>query len=131
MNRDTKLNLIAFCLLAMALTASWPALASTGCSAFQGRVDDQTRGEGGNRVGAGFSKGDMLTVTIHQAPGQMKEDVNLLEYASPDGPFRALTEDTPESFTYTVPASTSDFIYLNFGGARSGMVVTWRCTPAT
>ena len=83
------------------------------------------------RVGAGFSKGDTLTVTIYQAPGQMKETVNLLEYASPDGPFRVLTEDTSENFSYKVAASTGDFIYLNFSGALTGMIVTWSCAPAT
>lgn len=117
--------------LATALMVQWPALAVVGCRTFRGRMDDQTKGEGGNRVGAGFSKGDTLAVTIHQAQGQTKETVNLLEYASPDGPFRALTEDTSESFTYTVPASTGDFIYLNFSNALPGMIVTWGCTPGT
>ena len=117
--------------LAAALIASCPALASVGCSNFYGMVNDRTKGEGGKRVGHGFSKGDTLTVTIHQAPDQMKETANLLQYASPDGPFRALTEDTSERFTYTVPASTSDFIYLNFGGVLRGVVVTWGCTPGT
>lgn len=131
MNCDTKLNLVAIGLLATILAASRPAIASTGCSAFRGAVDDQTRGEGGHRVGHKFSKGDTLTVTIHQAPSQTKEDVNLLEYASPDGPFRALTEDTSESFSYSVPANTGDFIYLNFSGALPGMIVTWGCTPGT
>jgi len=124
------MKLIASGLLGMALITPWPALASAGCNAFHGMVDDQTKGEGGNRVGAGFSKGDTLTVKIHQAPGQMKETVNLLEYASPDGPFRALTEETSNSFTYMVPSSTGDFIYLNFSGALPGMIVTWSCTPA-
>ena len=131
MNRNIKLDLIAFGVLATMFAASQPAIASEGCSAFRGSVNDQTKGEGGNRVGAGFSKGDALKVTIHQAPDQMKETVNLLEYASPDGPFRALTTDTSESFVYTVPANTSESIYLNFSGALPGMTVTWGCTPAT
>jgi hypothetical protein len=129
MNCDIKL--IAYCVLATALTASWPALASVGCGAFRGSANDQTKGEGGSRVGAGFSKGDTLTVTIYEAPGQMKETVNLLEYASPQGPFHVLVEETSDSFTYTVPTSTSDFIYLNFGGPWPEMIVTWGCTPAT
>ncbi len=131
MKRAVKIKLIVFGVLATALAVSWPALASTGCNAFQGRVDDQTKSEGGKRVGHGFSQGDTLTITIHQSPDQMKETVNLMEYASPDGPFRALTKDISESFAYTVPASTGDFIYLNFGGVLPGMIVTWRCTPAT
>jgi hypothetical protein len=129
-NPDIRLKLIAFCVLATALTASWSALASEGCGAFNGRADDQTKGEGGNRVGAGFSKGDIITATIYQDPGQKRMTVNLLEYASPNGPFRALVKDTSDSFTYTVPANTGDFIYLNFGGPLPGMIVTWSCTPA-
>ena len=121
-------------MLAILSAVSSPALASAGCRAFQGGVDDQTRGEGVSRVGAGFSKGDTLTVTIRQAPerikGQIKQTAGLLEYASPDGPFRALTEETSESFVYTVPANTTDFIYLNFGGVLPGTIVTWNCTPA-
>jgi hypothetical protein len=128
---STIFRLIAMGLLATILAASRPATASPGCSAFRGAVNDQTKGEGGDRVGHGFSKGDTLTVTIHQGPGQMKKSVNLLEYSSPDGPFRALTEDTYESFVYTVPTNTGDFIYLNFGGTLLGMTVTWGCTPGT
>jgi hypothetical protein len=121
----TIFSLIAMGLLVTILTASRPAIPSAGCRAFRGAVDHHTKGEGGNRVGHGFSKGDTLTVTIHQAPSQAKEDVNLLEYVSPGGPFRAITEDTSESFTYTVPANTGDFIYLNLSGARQGMTVAW------
>lgn len=128
---STISSLIALGLLVTILTASRPAISPTGCRAFRGAVDHQTKGEGGNRVGHGFSKGDTLTITIHQAPDQMKEGANLLEYASPDGPFRAVTEDTSESFTYTVPANTGDFIYLNFSGALPGMTVTWDCTSGT
>lgn len=115
--------------LATVLTASWPALASPGCSTFGGIAGYQTKGEGGDRAGHGFSKGDTLAVTIHQVPGQMKQTANLSQYASPDGPFRALTDDTSENFTYTVPARTNDFIYLNFGSALPGVIVTWGCTP--
>lgn len=127
-----KLKVVVFlCVLATPLIASAGAIASAGCSAFRGSEDDQTKGEGGSRVGAGFSKGDMLTVTIFEAPGQMRETVGLLEYASPQGPFRALVKETSDSFTYTVPARTRDFIYLNMGGPWPGMVVTWSCTSAT
>lgn len=125
---------IALGILAILSAVSSPALASAGCSAFRGGVDNQTRGEGGNRVGAGFSKGDRLAVTIRQAPGQfkdrMKQTAGLLEYALPDGPFRGLTEDKSESFAYTVPANTGDFIYLNLGGVLPSTIVTWNCTPA-
>jgi hypothetical protein len=106
------------------------AVASSGCSAFHGKVDDQTKGEGGNRVGAGFSKGDTLAINIYNAPGMTRGSVNLLQYSSPDGPFQALVKDTFEPFTYTVPASTRDFIYLNLGSVNTGMIVTWCCTPA-
>jgi hypothetical protein len=60
----------------------------------------------------------------------MKETGGLSQYASPDGPFRTLTNDASEDFTCTAPASTSDFIYLNFGSALPGIVVSWSCTPA-
>ena len=90
----------------------------------------QTKGEGGDRAGHGFSKGDTLAVTIHQAEGQMKQTANLLQYASPDGPFRALTDDTSESFTYTVPARTDGFIFLNVGSPLPGVIVTWGCMPS-
>jgi hypothetical protein len=124
-NRKTGIPIqIAFCILAISLIASCPAFASAGCSAFYGRADDQTKGEGGSRTGAGFSKGDTLKVTVYEDPGQTKTTANLLEYASPDGPFRALVKDTPDSFTYTVPESTGDTIYLNFGGPFRGMIVT-------
>ena len=103
--------------------------ASVGCSDFRGRVDDQTKGPGGNRVGDGFSKGDTLAVTIHQAANQRKITANLLEYASPEGPFRALTRDESESFIYKVPANTRDFIYLNIGIVLPEMFVAWSCTP--
>ncbi len=82
-------------------------------------------------MGAGFNKGDALTVTIHEDPSQMKATVNLLQYALPDGPFHALVKDTSDSFTYMVPENTSDFIYLNFGGLFKGMIVTWSCVPVT
>ena len=121
---------IAFYILAISLIASRPAFASTGCGAFYGTADDQTKGEGGSRTGTGFSKGDTLKVTISEDPGQMKTTANLLQYASPDGPFRALVKDTPDSFTYTVPENTSDTIYLNFGGPFRGMIVKWNCVPA-
>ena len=120
--------------VAILSAVSPPPLASAGCRVFQGGVDDQTRGEGGSRVGAGFNKGDKLTVTIRQAPekikGQMKQTADLLEYASPDGPFRGLTEDKSESFAYTVLANTGDFITLNLGGILPGAIVTWNCAPA-
>jgi hypothetical protein len=130
LSRDTKFKVMAFGLLATLMTAS-PVLAAEGCSAFSGRVDDQTKGEGGNRVGAGFSKGDTLAVTIDNARGTRKQSANLLQYSSPDGPSHALVEDTSDSFTYTVPTNTTDFIYLNFGGVNKGAIVTWCCTPAT
>jgi hypothetical protein len=82
-------------------------------------------------MGSGFSKGDTLEVTIHESPDQMGATVGLLEYASPQGPVRPLVAETSGSFTYTVPARTRDFIYLNFSGPLPGMVVTWGCTPAT
>jgi hypothetical protein len=126
-----KTALIAAACAGLIFAKGGPALASAGCSAFYGRADDQTRGEGGNRVGAGFSKGDTLVITIHNAPGMMGQSVNLLQYTSPDGPFHTLVQDTSDDFTYTVPASTSDFIYLNFGGVNKGTIVTWCCTPAT
>jgi hypothetical protein len=126
-----KVFCFAFGVPATVLTAAWPVLASEGCSAFYGRADDQTKGEGGNRVGAGFSKGDTLAVTISNAPGMMKQSANLLQYTSPDGPSHALIEDTSDSFSYTVPANTTDFIYLNFGGVNKGTIVTWCCAPAT
>lgn len=115
--------------LAMVSTVSCSAFASPGCSRFGGIAGYQTKGEGGERAGHGFSKGDTLSVTIHQAAGQMKQTVNLLQYASPDGPFRALTDDTSESFTYTVPAPTDDFIYLNLSSPLPGVIVIWGCTP--
>jgi len=130
MKFDVKLMLAVLGVLAASLTASWPALAAEGCHEFQGRVDDQTKGEGGSRTGAGFSKGDRLMVTVYEPPGSGKEGINLLEYASPDGPFHELTEDVSDSFTYTVPKNTNDFIYLNFSGAMRGMVVSWSCAPA-
>ncbi len=108
-----------------------PALASAGCSAFHGRADDQTKGQGGNRVGAGFSKGDTLVINIYKARGMSRQSVNLLQYTSPDGPFHTLVPDMSGDFTYRVPASTDDFIYLNFGSVNRGMLVTWCCTPAT
>jgi hypothetical protein len=129
-NYGLSLKLIAFGAFAAASIVSGPAHASTGCSEFRGRVDDQTKGEGGSRVGEGFSKGDTLTVTVHEAPGKKPMMVNLLRYASPNGPFTALVEDTSEDFTYTVPASTGDFIYLNFSGPWPGVIVTWGCRPA-
>jgi hypothetical protein len=131
LNGTLTVKLVAFCLLTAASIAARPAHASSGCSEFRGSVDDQTKGEGGSRVGEGFGKGDTLTVTIDQAPGHARVAVNLLEYASPDGPFRALVEDRSDSFTYRVPAPTRDFIYLNFSGPWPGMIVTWGCTPAT
>jgi len=125
-----KAALIAAACAGFILGERGPALASAGCSAFYGRADDQTKGEGGNRVGAGFSKGDMLVITIHNAPGMMGQSVNLLQYTSPDGPSHALVQDTSDSFAYTVPASTNDFIYLNLGSVNKGTIVTWCCTPA-
>jgi hypothetical protein len=122
---------IVLCALAIAAMASSPAFASAGCSEFRGVFDDETKGPGGSRTGAGFNAGDTLTVTIHQAQGQMKSTVSLLQYASPDGPYKVVVEETSDSFTYTVPKPTSDFIYLNYGGARRGVVVTWACTPVT
>ncbi len=127
MNRHIKL--IAFCALAIACT-SWPALASEGCSAFRGMATDSTKGPSGNRVGAGFSKGDTLVITRSDAPGMLKPSINLLEYGSPSGPSRAITEATSDSFTYTVPANTRDFIYLNLGSVNKDMIVTWTCAPA-
>ena|ERR1700677_1087342 len=129
MTRIKKSRIAGLGMLAI-LSPSQAALASVGCRAFQGGVDDQTRGEDGNRAGAGFNKGDKLTVVIRQVPGQMKQTANLLEYASPDGPPRALTEDTSEGFVYTVPERTESFIYLNLGGVFRGVTVTWACTPA-
>jgi len=130
MKRASSSTLFAVFVLASMTIVSWPALASEGCSAFRGSADHQTKGQGGERVGHGFDRGDTLTITIHRSEGQLKVGANLLEYASPNGPFRALTEDSPTSFTYTVPARTSDYIYLNFGSALPGMTVTWSCTPA-
>ena len=124
LSRDTKFKVMAFGVLATVFSAASPVLASAGCRAFYGRVDDQTKGEGGNRVGAGFSKGDTLAVTISDAPGMRKQSANLLQYASPDGPSRAVVEDTSDSFSYTVPANTTDYIYLNFSGVNKGTIVT-------
>jgi hypothetical protein len=126
-----KAALIGAVCAGFALGERVPALASAGCSAFHGRADDQTKGQGGNRVGAGFSKGDTLVINIYNAPGMTRQSVNLLQYASPDGPFHALVQDMSGGFTYRVPASTGDFIYLNFGSVNKGMIVTWCCTPAT
>jgi hypothetical protein len=106
------------------------ALASAGCSEFRGLATDSTKGEGGHRVGAGFNKGDRLSIAIHQDPSHESFAANLLQYSSPDGPILALTEDSGGSFAYVVPANTADFIYLNFGGLNRGMSVTWGCTPA-
>jgi hypothetical protein len=121
---------IVVCALAALPIAGAPAFASAGCSAFSGAATDQTKGEGGSRVGAKFAKGDTLTVKIHQDPHQAKVSVNLLEYASPDGPFRAVADGDSESFSYTVPESTNDFIYLNAGAVLPGMTISWNCTPS-
>jgi hypothetical protein len=130
MKHVIELTLIAACVLATASTAARPARASAGCSEFHGLADDQTKGEGGSRVGHGFSKGDTLTVTIQEDPHQVRYTANLLQYTSPDGPSHALVEDTHDGFTYTVPANTGDFIYLNFGGPWPGMIVIWGCKAA-
>ena len=119
---------VAACVL-VAIPCS--AFASDGCSEFRGGVNDQTKGEGGSRSGHRFSKGDILKVEIHQDPSRMKIGVNILEYAKPEGPFLAVTQDATESFTYTVPANTTDFLYLNFSGKYPGMIVTWGCAPST
>lgn len=37
---------------------------------------------------------------------------------------------TFDAFTYTVPANTGDFIYLNFDSVNKGMIVTWCCATA-
>ena len=117
--------------LAAAVTASSTVFASDGCSTFRGGVNSEMKGqEGGSRAGHGFDKGDKLSVSIHQSPAQMKVTANLVEYANPDGPLREVVKDTPDSFTYTVPKQTTDFIYLNFSGALPGTFVTWECTPA-
>jgi len=93
-------------------------------------VNDQTKGPGGSRVGAGFNKGDTLTVAIYDRPDLKKVTVNLLQYTSPDGPFHVIVKDTSDNFTYTVPENTRDFIYINFSGAYPGMTVTWSCASA-
>ncbi len=122
---------VPFVGLIVALTASSTAFASDGCRAFRGAVDSEMRGqEGGSRVGHGFDKGDTLSVSIHQSPTRMKVTANLLEYDNPDGPFRVIVKDTPDSFTYTVPKQTTGFIYLNAGNALPGTFVTWECRPA-
>ncbi len=123
--------LIALCALATAVMAPSIVLASDGCSEFHGLTTDETKGEGGSRTGHGFDKGDTLSVSIHQSPNQMKMTVNLLEYADPDGPFEEVAKETSDAFTYTVPKRTSDFIYLNFGGALPGTFVSWECKPAS
>ena len=120
----------ALCALMMAVVLSTPGLASPGCSAFRGGVNDQTKGEGGNRAGGGFKKDDKLIVTIQQTSDQLELTANLLQYASPSGPFQAVTEETSISFSYIVPANTKDFIYLNFSGVLPGQVITWECESA-
>ena len=108
-----------------------PELSNEGCRAFHGMATNATKGEGGHRVGAGFNKGDTLVIDINHAPGATTASADLLQYASPDGPTAALTKWTSESFIYTVPASTRDFIYLNFSSVEPGMAVSWCCAPAT
>lgn len=112
------------------LRARNPELAKDGCPAFHGMATGATKGEGGNRVGAGFNKGDTLAIEIYNAPGAAKASADILQYSSPDGPFRAITEWVSDSFTYTVPRKTGDFIYLNFSAVNQGMIVSWCCTPA-
>ena len=124
-------TLIALCALASSSVVSLPAFASAGCDAFHGLATDTTRGPGGRRVGAGFKRGDVLAVTISNAPGMMKVYVNLLQYASPDGPSQAITQDSPDNFTYTVPADTDDYIYLNLGMVNKGAVISWSCKSAS
>ena len=123
-------NSIVLGVVVTAVVISHPTLASPGCSTFRGEVTEQTKGEGGNRVGAGFSKDDKLKVTIRQMPSQMALSANLMKYSDPSGPFQAVTEDVSASFSYIVPANTKDFIYLNFSGVLPGQVITWECESA-
>lgn len=117
-----NLKLIAICVLATALTASWPALASPGCTALKG--SNKGMAVTGSHVGAGgFAKGDTLLINVL--------DSTLTVILWDDTTNTRITAYDKGSFKYVIPATTSDTLMIEFAlrdpfnGSAS-----WSCSSA-
>jgi hypothetical protein len=122
MKRDINLTLIAICALATALTASWPALASPGCTALKG--SNKGMAVTGSHIGAGgFAKGDTLLINV------LDSTITMI-----------LWDDTTNtriktfgngSFRYVIPAATSDTLMVEFElSSPFNGSASWSCSPA-
>lgn len=119
MKRD--IELIAVCVLATALTASWPALASPGCTGLNG--SNKGMAVTGSHVGAGgFAKGDTLLIDVL--------DSTLTVILWDDTTNTRLAAYEKGSFRYVIPAATQDTLMVEFelrspfDGSSS-----WSCAP--
>jgi len=122
MKRDINLKLIAICVLATAWAASWPALASPGCTALHGSNKGMV--VTGSHAGAGgFVKGDTLLINVL--------DSTLTVILWDDTANRRITTFDKGSFKYVIPATTSDTLMIEFSlrdpfnGSAS-----WSCSAA-
>jgi hypothetical protein len=120
MNRDIKL--IAFCALATALLASWPALASSGCTALAG--SNKGMAMTGSHIGAGgFAKGDTLMINVL--------DSTLTVILWDDTTNTRITAYDKGSFRYVMPAATSDTLMIEFElRAPFDGSSSWSCSAA-
>jgi hypothetical protein len=93
---------------------------SPGCTAFRGQIAGGV--SSGNQSGTGFSKGDILSLVVTQATGV---NLGLLDFTlgSP------VVSPGAISFSYTVPADTTDKLQL-LGTTTAASAVTWLCIAA-
>jgi hypothetical protein len=97
------------------------ALASPGCTAFNGSFSGGV--VAGNITGAGFSAGDIITITVTAAGGG---DALGLYNDTTHTPILAST-NAAGARTYSVPADTNDAFLVSGTRANAGSNFTWSC----
>lgn len=117
--RHTVLGAVASVLL---MGTSSAALASAGCSAFNGTFSDGSLS--GSTSGTGFVAGDTIKLTVTAVGGS--DRLGLYD-ATTHNPL-ILSFDTVGSQTYVVPEATSDEFIISGTQSNAGSNFSWSCT---
>jgi hypothetical protein len=103
-----------------AASSAYAYTLSPGCANFSGQIAGGV--SSGSQSGTGFSKGEVLSLVVTQATGV---NLGLLDFTlgSP------VVSPGAVSFSYTVPADTTDNLQL-LGTTTAASAVTWLCLAA-
>lgn len=111
-------------LVGLVFFASHEALASPGCTAFNGTYTNM--GPSGSSFGIGFEAGDTITLTFAIDP----TDPGYAQFGLQDGTAGLqLVALQQANFTYVVPADTPNLLGIHISASSMTATAVWTCTP--